>query len=226
MDTQIAATMLVALCEGIANPAMPDADLIEHVLSVRKQLDGVPIDIKQVVINATDVGEQLRSLETINAQLAERLQEAEKLSTMPKPENGCYTMEQFLTKLHCHRSETYAWRVDYIKATNTTPGVRAVRNEEIQQWRKKDEVPTWAYEEVSLLVFPKRKSGGHPTWKTTEYDYLCREYLIDPSRSNLLLSQMCSLEFGRPITEQAIKGSLDRLRKRNRIPERRPSKTA
>lgn len=51
-----------------------------------------------------------------------------------------------------------------------------------------------------------------PGWTCENRSYLVAEFLRDPHSSNYLLASKCSAQFGREITENAIRGQLTRLR--------------
>jgi hypothetical protein len=65
---------------------------------------------------------------------------------------------------------------------------------------------------------------GRRKWSSDEKSFLERQHLLDISVKNKCLAALCTLEFGRLITENGIRGSLDRLRKDKRVPQYRDPK--
>jgi hypothetical protein len=60
-------------------------------------------------------------------------------------------------------------------------------------------------------------------WTSENVDYLVERYLSGESvKSNPILANLCSWEFGREVTENGIKGQIDRQRKKGRLPKYRP----
>ncbi len=139
------------------------------------------------------------------------------------PVDGCYLLNDFLHTLACRRGQTYGWRIDYIKASETSPGCRSVKSDDIQKWQKTQLVPVWAYDQIAKLVFPKRKGENGPDWTPEEFDHMIELYLDSIKNggkpiSNAKLAEQCSNKFGRKITENSIKGAIDRQRKKGRLP--------
>ena len=208
---EIAETVLT-LFDQIAQ-ATDDNDVLVGAFQLRQQLGGsVPsIIIKQWRIAGTTL-------------------------PIPLSDNGYYDLEQFVAALHCKMGRTYGWRVDYIKATLATPECRNVKNEEIQRWQQTKKVPDWAFEQIDRLIFPPRKGELGPAWSSIEYDFLVDLYTgkamkengevhqTSSSTSNAVFAGICSTRFGRNITENSIKGAIDRQRKKDRLPKRRNSK--
>src|SRR6185437_15430493 len=213
--SQIAETVLELFDHITASP--DDSEVLATVATVRQHLGGKPpsIIIKEAVID----GDRIKALE-------EKLQA---LDTTPQPENGFYDLEDFVAALHKKMGRTYGWRVDYVQATQETPDCRKVKNEEIQRWQQSRKVPDWAFEQIERLVFQQRRGENGPPWSQGEYDFLvalyngeagCKlengdekhqikqgdKYPTNSTTSNAEFSRICSLEFGRPITENSIKG--------------------
>ena len=234
MDAHIqTAETLLSLLERIVEPTTPDANVIEATSAIRVHLNGIPqgdgpaINVKWIVLHGTDIGKQLAALETEKNSLTARIALFES-DSVTQSENGNYPLETFLAALQRKMGRTYGWRVDYVLATATAaqanPNVKVVKNEEIQKWQKDKEVPAWAFERIPLLVFQKRKGEGSPPWKSNDYTFLATLYLEDQHKSNAYLATVCGQKFDREITENAIKGALDRLRKKGSIPVKRPPK--
>jgi|ERR1019366_1169009 hypothetical protein len=196
----------------------PDA-IMSSISIVREKLGGnLPsIVIKQLFVLT---GEQIKELQTEKEELIAKLS----AGSSPTPINGFYEFKAFLMALQVKMGGTYGWRTDCVTASANSPDCKAIRNEDIQKWIKDQLVPDWAYEQVSRLVFQKRTGAAGREWKNTEYEYLGGIYCDDPTTKNTVLAAMCSEKFGREITENAIKGALDRLRKQGKIPARRPKK--
>jgi hypothetical protein len=132
--------------------------------------------------------------------------------------NGYYSMGYFLSKLFVKMRRSYGWRTDYLKATETTPGCTPVTNETVQKWQSANRVPTWAVDQIDQLLFSKRSGQSGPVWTSENKEFLITIFTNDPSLSNIELAALCSAEFGRTITENSIKGEIDRSRKRALLP--------
>ncbi len=78
------------------------------------------------------------------------------------------------------------------------------------------------YEETAVLSFKPEQSNTRASWSDADYDYLVSIHTEDFARSNVALAYMCTMRFGRDITENAIRGSLNRLRRAGRVPRYRP----
>ena len=222
MDAELAKSVM-SLFADITTPASLDRqEAIDKVESVRRLLNSgstAAIDIQQVVIFGTDVGERLRDLEAENSELIARLLEV----SVPQAVGGYYRIDQFMTRLAARRGHTYAIRIDYVTATQTTPGVRVVRDEDINVWQREGRVPDWAYGQIDQLIWPPRMRRQHQFWTTAELDALCEFYSEDPSRTNTMLAEMLT-RFGRPFTEQQVRAQLDRQRRKNRVSQYRTPK--
>jgi hypothetical protein len=141
--------------------------------------------------------------------------------------NGFYTMEQFLSVLTAKLRRSYGWRTDYIGATHETGSgglIKPVPNEEVQKWQNTNQVPDWAVEQIARLTFRKRGGVSGKKWSDDDELYLMSLYNQDPLQRNQLLAEMCERHFGRSINESAIKGALDRIRRRGKLPLKRPSR--
>lgn len=218
------ANTVLSLFDQIVS-ATDDGEILAKVASVRQHLGGeIPsIVIKQLVVE----GEQTKQ------------------AAVEFPiEDGFYDLADFLAALQRKMGRTYGWRVDLVKATMDTEGVRPVKNEEIQRWQQEKRVPEWAMAQLPKLVFGRRKGENGPPWSSKEYDFLVAlykgaaicslpegdptygtkkddKYPTDSDTSNAEFSRICSNEFGRTITENGIKGAIDRRRKRGELPEYR-----
>jgi hypothetical protein len=111
------------------------------------------------------------------------------------------------------RGKTWGWRSTYLAATQHTEGARPVSNHEIDKWRNEDRIPYWAVEQVPMLTFVNPIARRGVTWSRQERRFLHRIYENGVALTNDQLADMCSQQFGRLITDNAIKGMLDRSRK-------------
>jgi hypothetical protein len=60
-------------------------------------------------------------------------------------------------------------------------------------------------------------------WTNHNIDYLIKQYGINGKpASNKILANLCSWEFGRDVSDGAVKGQIDRQRKHGRLPKYRP----
>ena len=213
MDIQEIENVLYVFDEIIQSD---NVDTVAHsIASVREKLNGsLPsIFIKQLFVIT---GEQIKSLQTEKEELQSRL--------VHTCTNGFYAFKDFLAALQIQMGRTYGYKTDCIKASETSPDCKIIRLEDFQKWIKSEKVPDWAYEQLSKMIFPKRTGAAGKNWKNTEYTYLETIHNADPTIKNIVLASMCSEKFGREITENAIKGSLDRLRKQNRVAPKRKEK--
>jgi hypothetical protein len=142
MESEIAEKVLSDL-ERIFDPKTSEVDVLETLSVIRetvRQVFTTGVEpktlIKKIVIYGTDLGKEIEKLSSENEALKKNI---------PDKSNGHYTMEDFLVALARKRGKTYGWLTTYVNATVNTPGARSVRSEDIAQWRKKDQVPEWAY---------------------------------------------------------------------------------
>lgn len=81
-----------------------------------------------------------------------------------------------------------------------------------------------------VKVEPPRPVAPEPTkapsskveWSDADTDYLISIHMEDQKRSNRTLAAMCTQQFDRELTINAIRGALNRLREAKRIPRYRP----
>jgi hypothetical protein len=192
------------------------AELVELVSHVKYKLNGnLPSIIIKELFVITD--EKIKSLQFEKEELQSRIEHIS--------HNGKYDFKDFLAALQIKTGRTYGWKTDYIKASENTDNCKKVSNEDFTKWIKNQLVPDWVYDQIQTLNFPKRIGSPAKEWTNHEYEFLVKIHIDDSSRKNIVLAHICSEKFGRDITENAIKGSLDRLRKQNRIPQKRPKKS-
>jgi hypothetical protein len=227
---------ILTMFDRIAHESTTELDRQQTLEGLRRKLHGelpssilkaVTSDAQMVSIYQDEISQlraQLVEAETKNAQLEQSIG-ALNAQLTPQPVNGHYTLEQFLAALQRRLGRTYGWRKDYVFATKQTPGAVQVETTHIQQWQAKGLVPQVYVEQIDKLKFPKRTSKGGIEWSPDNYDYLATTYLANPTLSNRKLAEQCSTHFGREITENSIRGALDRLRNLGRIPKRRPSRS-
>jgi hypothetical protein len=102
------------------------------------------------------------------------------------------------------------------------PAIGRITASMMQGWRKQDRYPAYVVEQINSMTADDLP-GRRVRWSEEERLFLVQLYHDDPRRSNMVLAERCSVQFGRPITECSIKGELDRLRKSDRVPPyRRP----
>lgn len=201
----------------------------EYLERIRREIDDmsdqIPVAIlQQVVFRDRDVDERLnRILAQENAELRERLEVSPRQAVAISDEKGnrFYTIEEFIAALHIKMGRTYGWRMDLVTAT-LAPDVRPVKNEDIQKWQRTKQVPEWAFQQVDKLLFVKRMGQSGERWTDDNFLFLEDLYIADPTTSNDILAQKCSEHFGRNITPDSVKGTLDRRRKLGRLDRYRP----
>jgi hypothetical protein len=176
-----------------------------------------------------ELSNQVTALLAENAQLeiqvADLHKQVQKIDNGTEPINGFYTMAQFLAILTCALGRSYGWRTDYIHASQEAPDCKPVATEMIHKWQVTNQVPDWAVSQIARLSFKHRPGARRPAWSDDEEAYLTAQYVTDPSQKNSVLAQSCETHFGRPINENSIKGALDRLRKKGKLPLKRPKRT-
>jgi len=211
---------------------------VDELLRALEETPGVDLEHKLMVLverwrptddEGVEVGwlrSQIQELKTANDRLEEQVNTLRGLiaDTVPEPVNDHYTIEQFMLRLASKMGRTYGWRTDYAKATHETTGCQPVDTDDIQKWQKERRVPDWAYRQIDLLEFRMRMGRAGPEWKADEVDYLIAEYQADPHQPNATLATKCMKQFGRDISEQAIKGAIYRLGQTGRLPQHRPPK--
>lgn len=221
---------ILTMFDRICHESTSDIDRRQTIEGVRRKLRGeLPSAVLRQATDETideeiaQLRQQLADAEHKNAELEQSI---DNLSAQlkPQPVDGFYTMEQFIRAMGEARGRLYGWRTDYIEATKHLPGALLAETATIQHWQAKDQVPSEFYEQISRLEFRKRSGKGGPPWSETEYQYLVNKYEADPKQKNKSLAEMCSSEFGRDITENSIRGAIDRERKRGHLPKRRPGR--
>jgi hypothetical protein len=230
------AETILTMLDRMLHESTSDIDREQTIEGLRRKLHGaLP---SSVLIGTNDDSQQAWAYETEINELREQLvavgQRNTELETSvlaltaqlkPQPINGNYTLEQFMAALARRMGRTYGWRTDYVIATKETPGAVKAETTTIQQWQTKRLVPAEYYDQIDRLNFPKRPGKPGQEWSTEDYDFLVELYLKNPAEQNSVLAETCAERFGRPITENSIRGALDRLRKRDhRIPMRRPGR--
>lgn len=106
----------------------------------------------------------------------------------------------------------YGWKTALLAA------IPEIKEEHVTQWLKTGRCPEWVILAVPVLKF-KTPRRGHTQqdWNKGEYEFLtaiCKGEIVP---KNKIIAMQCSGTFGRTITESAIKGAIDRLRKRGII---------
>lgn len=223
--------MVDRICESVTDDDAKQA--VEHIRTLRLRgvtpsvmLQQSPADLQLRVQNLTqEISDLTQANARLEATISSLTQQLQHLDHYIEPTNGSYTMEQFLMILTARMRRSYGWRTDYIRASHETPQCTPVSNEIVQRWQNANAVPTWAVEQIGRLEFRKRHGKiGNPTWTETDENYLIEQYRDDPLQKNIVLAQRCAERFGRPISENSIKGALDRARKKGYLPGRRPAR--
>jgi len=210
-------------CENVRrvlNGSTPSVTLRYLAIAGQKDSTSPEDKIKHLQQQVAELSQEKAELEAELEKLREQLQDIN--IHVVEPVNNYYTMEQFMFVLLRRLRRSYGWRTDYIIATQQTPGCTPVLNETLQKWKNRDQVPDWAVEQIERLKFPERTGVSGVTWTDENEAYLISIYMADPSQSNQILAHRCEQEFNRPIGENAIKGALDRLRRQDRLPKKRP----
>lgn len=124
------------------------------------------------------------------------------------PIDGFYNFIEFRAAVFASLGRDDRWQSEYCEQTG-------VNLSKIQQWRKSGKVPAVNYDMATNLVAPKSE-GSKPRQSWTTADYERMETLLNgPDSPNYkTVAAILSTEWGRNITENAIKGAVNR-RKRN-----------
>ncbi len=201
-----------------------ESTVLASVIEYREKFAEPPsIIMHKIVFPERD---DLARLREENLALKARLgQPAEHQVIRPEKGEPYYNLADFHAALLIKRGGSHAWKVSYVEAS-TQDGCRLVKNEDIAKWQRTKQVPIWAYEQITVMKFFKRAGKNSPDWTQEEYDYLRDTYNEDPTRQNKELAYRCSVRFERTITEQAIKGALDRLRGKGQVGYRKELKIA
>jgi hypothetical protein len=95
----------------------------------------------------------------------------------------------------------FGWQTIFAEATGTPL-------DKLQRWRERDQVPVEAIEAASNLTPPPRPTKDR--WKAADYDKLCGLMAIG---TYAMIAERMSEHFKRRVSENAIKGAIDRIRK-------------
>jgi hypothetical protein len=142
-------------------------------------------------------------------------------------EQQCATLDfvtfgEFLRELIVAQQRTHGWRSAYVNATHNTPGVTPVTQLMIAKWREDNLAPRWALDQITLLRF---RHTGFQMWSNHEVQFLLDAYARSNGHGYKALADQCSEAFKRDISENAIKGQIDRLRNSGRLPRRSHRRT-
>ena len=142
------------------------------------------------------------------------------------PMDGYYTIEQFICRVAVRQQKgcIYGYQSAYIKAAASSP--HPASDHDFKVWKRAGLVPAVYYEQIDILCFCERPVVRHNPWHQDEVDFLRDLHQSNPGLSNGSLAHQCTEHFGRIISESAIKGKLDRLRKEHIVPQYRNTETA
>ena len=113
--------------------------------------------------------------------------------------------------------KTYGWRVEYLRASLSSLQARPVNERMMVTWQRSGRVPNWAVEQVSVMEFRRPSFKKPRDWNREETEFLIHLYQSNEYVTYQRMAELCQQKFDRDISEQAIKGMLDRLRKKNKI---------
>jgi hypothetical protein len=199
LQHQLRGTPPSVVLQHLAIPNSANSDLVAtqqaNILELSHQLSDLLVE---------NAGYELKIAE-LNALIAS-------LQRSNQSPNG-FTMQDFLGVLVAKMRRSYGWKIDYITASHTTPECVPVENETIQAWQKTDKVPEWAIVQIDKMVFRKRRGSVGPTWTDDNQSFLIETCQQNPALKYKELAQICTRHFGRTLTENGIKGKVDRLRK-------------
>jgi hypothetical protein len=134
--------------------------------------------------------------------------------------NGYATFDHFLSRISRCRGALWGYQTSYVTASANTSN--PVTNEMIELWRMSNQVPIAYVNQIDAMIFPSRSRSRGQNWTGIEIDFLVEFHQEEATLTNKDLANRCSEHFHREITEAAIKGQLDRLRKVGRVARYRP----
>jgi hypothetical protein len=130
-----------------------------------------------------------------------------------------HPISDLLIAICAARGHLYGWKSSYLAAAR--PGldnIIAVTERQLHTWQKIGHVPAYSVNQVPRMQFKAQTHRGRQRWTAGEYDFLRNLYIkTDGHVKNADLANKCAAAFGRDVTENAIKGALDRLRKNGAI---------
>ena len=127
------------------------------------------------------------------------------------------SIDAFVMKISGKSGRVYGWKTDYIEASKAD-NCTTVTSNMINEWIRDKRIPVWAYEQVDRMIFTQRLSKKYKhAWTIKQTQFLANLYRDSPTSSDAELAFACTQEFGRTITECAIKGALYRLRRKQAI---------
>lgn len=232
MDAQ--PTAILAMVDDVVE-ARPE-DIPHNIEGIRRALRGAKPSVvlqKLVVPETTDLvvryRERIAELQTeVNRLYEERVTLEQTIADLtvrldafepPTPVDGFFTMSQFVGRLLIKLGRSYRWKLSYVEAS-MAEDCETVTSELIQKWQNTDRVPEWAVRQIDHMVFGRLRGNNGTPWTDEERQFLVDLYNHDPKTRNRTLASLCSAQFGRTITENAIKGEIDRAQKRKTIQSR------
>lgn len=122
----------------------------------------------------------------------------------PMPIDGFYTFSEFIIAVSASLGRLDRWQSEYSEQTG-------IHLSKLQQWRKTNKVPATNYEMATNLSAPK-SDGTKQRQSWTEVEYSRMEALLNgPDQPNYkTVAATLTSEWGRRITENAIKGAVNR----------------
>lgn len=147
----------------------------------------------------------------------------------PHPIDGNYTFLQWITRLISHLGYVKGVQQDYATGSQHDGNtVRPVSIQDIYKWHAANKVPDWAFNQIDLITYPTHGGTGegvtrssHKEWSTVEVTWFVNLALENPKMHYKEIASLCSKEFGRTISENAVRGMFTRRRDDGRLPPRR-----
>jgi len=133
------------------------------------------------------------------------------------PFKGFVHFAEFYRKVFCKRKGGHGWQVEVMRAFADTS--HPITKHMLDTWAVTEKVPELYYNALDHVTFVKRcRDKPQIVWSANEDQWLANYHLCDPTSTNSALAIACSEKFGRHITENAIRGKLDRLRRTGHVP--------
>lgn len=100
------------------------------------------------------------------------------------------------------------------------PELGVITSSHLEKWRVEDRYPTWVIEQLRMMSKADLPTSSH-RWTQADKDFLRDLYRANPTVSDRRLAEILSERFGCDMTENAVKGALDRLRRKGEIERRK-----
>ena len=179
----------------------------ETAIELLKRIEAADRQSSAQAARANRAEAKLAALTDENAMLRAQLAAQTTGITAPVAVDGFYSWGEFFSAVFASlNGKTNRWQTDFAEQTG-------VNLSTIQKWRLTGKVPAINYEMALVLKTTVSASQTRQAWSGDEYDALQILLDTDPRPTYATIASTLTKDFGRKITENAIKGSVDRLKK-------------